>query len=102
MDISIAMESSTDLGLLIGRFEDLEYLLELLNGVWESLEFRLEAISEKEGHYLFIQDDKSKDTAEVGIVEKRGDKVFAFTPAVHSLIMDAYARYIDEFGDPMS
>jgi len=100
MDLSVELEQSTDLGLMIGRFEDLEYLVNLLNGVWESVEYRLEQIKDKAGHYLFIQDDRAKDNAEVGVVERRGDNVFAFTPAVHSLVMDAYGRYVDEFGEP--
>lgn len=100
MDLSVELEQNTDLGLLVGRFEDLEYLVEILNGAWESLEFRLEQIKEKAGHFLFIRDEKDTDNAEVGVVEKRGDDVFAFTPAVHSLIMGAYADYVDEFGDP--
>lgn len=100
MDLSVELEQSTDLGLLLGRFEDLEYLVKLLNGVWESIEFRLEAIKAKKDHYLFIQDDKAADDAEVGVLERRGDNIYAFTPAVHGLVMEAYARYVDEFGDP--
>jgi len=100
MDISIELQEPTDLGLYIGKFEDLEYLVELLNGAWESMEYRLESIAEKKGHYLFIEDHKAGDAAEVGVLECRGGSVFAFTPAVHSLVLGAYSRYVEDFGDP--
>lgn len=98
MDLSIELQQQTDLGLFVGEFEDLRYLVKLLNGAWESVEYRLEEIEGKKDHYLFIQD--SEDDAEVGVLEKRGKSVFAFTPAVHNLVMEAYGRYVDEFGDP--
>lgn len=100
MDLSIELQEPTDLGLYVGQFEDLEYLTELLNGAWESIDYRLESIAEKKNHYLFIEDHKAGDDAEVGVLERRGDRVFAFTPAVHDLVMRAYDRYVEDFGDP--
>ena len=100
MDLTVQLHHETSLGILVGRFEDLEYLVEILNSAWESIEYRFEAMEAKANHYLFIQDPKEENNAEVGVVERRGEEVFAFTPAVHELIMGACARYVEEFGDP--
>ncbi|MFT7184527.1 MAG: hypothetical protein ACI9QC_000871 [Oceanicoccus sp.] len=100
MDLTVQLHQETDLGLLVGDFSDLKHLVKMLNGAWESVEFRFEKMKAKPNYYLFIEDDKSLDNAEVGVVERHGDKVYAFTPAVHDLIMGAYKRYVTEFGDP--
>jgi hypothetical protein len=100
MDLSVQLHHDTSLGISVGRFEDLEYLVKMLNKAWESVKFRFEEMEGKAGHYLFIRDSKESETAEVGVVERRGEEVFAFTPAVHQLIMGSYEQFVEEFGDP--
>jgi hypothetical protein len=93
MDITIDL--GQDVSLEIGQWEDLEYLIDLLNGVWESMEYRLEKVKGKKNLYLFIEDPLNEDTYECGLVEKRGDKAFAFSPAVHEMVMKAYEAYLE-------
>lgn len=100
MDISVDLAAPKDLSLLIGRFEDLELLIDLLNGAWDDFEYRLEKVKESDRIYVFIEDPVAADEYECGVVEKHEGKAYAFSEAVHEMIMGAYARYVKEFGEP--
>lgn len=103
MDIEIELEETKtpiDLSLEIGRFEDLKYLVTLLNDAWEAFEYRLEKVAEANGLYVFIEDPINADEYDCGVIEKHGELAYAISPAVHEMIMDAYQRYVDEFGEP--
>ena len=79
--------------LLLGRFVDLETLVGLLNSAFEHMQYKLEPVKGQEGMYLFIEDEIRADEYECGLVEKIGDKAYAFSQAVHDMIMSAYDRY---------
>lgn len=105
MDIALDMD---DFGMIaqaqsleIGEWEDLVHLIMLLNGSWESREYRLERVPNKTGMWLFVEDILNEDEYSCGIIEKDGKKAIAFSPAVHAMVMNAYQEYVDEFGDPM-
>lgn len=85
--------------LEIGEFNDLAYLVKSLSKAWAGLEYRLEKMKGHPNRYLFIEDVLSDDEYECGIVEKIGAKAFAFSPAVHEMIMRAYLRYVEDFGE---
>jgi hypothetical protein len=99
MDILVELDQPTDTLMEIGRFEDLEILVELLNGAFESVEYRMEKVSHERGMYLFIEDPKGKDEYLCGAVKKKGKMAYAISPMVHALIMDAYEAYLDETGN---
>lgn len=105
MDIQVELDDPALLGenisLELGAWEDLEYLVKLLNAASEAVEYRLEKVPHKRGLYLFIEDVLSDEDYACGIVEKHGKKAVAFSPAVHSMIMGAYSSYVEEYGDPM-
>lgn len=83
--------------LEIGNFEDLEHLIGLLNGVFsKDTEYRLDPVKSQKGVYLFVEDPIHEDEYECGMVEKRGKKVYAYSPAVHSMILGAYGRYLEK------
>ena len=96
MDIFLDFEQdAADLSLELGRFQDLERLVELLNDSFEGTEYRLEAMADRDNLYLFIEDPLHADDYECGIVEKVGKKAVAFSPAVHHMVMGAYQRYLE-------
>ena len=99
MSFLVDIELEQDQSLLIGDWADLEYLLGVLNGGWESIEYRLEQVPGGENFFLFIEDPVQGDEYECGIVEKRGKEAYAFSDAVHEMIMKAYLKYVDEFGE---
>lgn len=102
LDLDEMSQSTQDLASLeVGDWEDLEHLVKLLNGAWESREYKLEKVAGKRGMWLFIEDVLSEDEYACGIVERHKGKAIAFSPAVHAMIMGAYQAYVDEFGDPM-
>ncbi len=84
--------------LEIGNFEDLEHLIVILNEAFEDMEYRLEEVPSKKGIYLFIEDPIHEDEYECGIVEKKGKKAYAYSDAVHQLILGAYNRYLEKTG----
>ncbi len=93
--LELEQDADQDLSLELGRFQDLEHLIELLNATCEGMEYRLEPM---EGHgelFLFVEDPVDADDYECGIVEKVGKKAVAFSPAVHQMVMGAYQRYLD-------
>ncbi len=97
--VDVELEQDQDQSLLIGAWDDLEYLVELLNGAWESVEYRLEKVPGGEDFFLFIEDPIREDEYECGIVERREDEAYAFSDAVHEMVMKAYMRYVEEFGE---
>lgn len=99
MDIPIDLSTPKDTALELGRFEDLEYLVEVLNNAWEAFEYRLDKVPHSDRIYVFAEDPIAADEYECGVVEKHDGKAYAFSPAVHDMIMGAYARYVDEFGE---
>lgn len=83
--------------LEIGNFEDLEHLIGLMNKAFnKDTEYRLEPVVSQKGVYLFVEDPIHEDEYECGMVEKRGKKVYAYSPAVHSMIFGAYERYLEK------
>jgi hypothetical protein len=89
----------TDLAMIeIGRFEDLEQLIKLLNETFENMDYRLEPVPAQKGAYLFIEDPVLEDEYECGVIEKKGKKVYAYSPAVHQMILGAYQRYVEKTG----
>lgn len=80
----------------LGNFEDLQTLINLLNRAFPEMEYRLEPVSGQKGVYLFIEDPLDEEEYECGVVQKRGKKVYALSPAVHTMILGAYQRYLDE------
>lgn len=91
-------KTGDDATILIGAFEDLEYLVEVLNGAWEAFEYRLEQTPNKKDLFMFIEDPVKEDEYECGIVENRDGKAYAFSSDVYAMIMGAYQRYTEEFG----
>lgn len=78
----------------IGNFEDLETLVGLLNETFgASMNYRLEAVPDQKGVYLFIEDPLDEDEYECGLVTRRGKKAYAFSDGVHAMILGAYQRY---------
>lgn len=96
MEIEIQFEKEE---LEIGEFEDLAYLVDKLSRAWDGIEYRLEKLRGQGNNYVFIQDILSEDEYECGVVEKIGKRAFAFSPAVHEMIMRAYLRYVEDFGE---
>lgn len=84
--------------LEIGAFEDLEHLIKLLNGTFENMDYRLEAIPSQKGAYLFIEDPIHEDEYECGVIIKQGKKAYAYSEAVHEMILGAYNRYLEKTG----
>lgn len=78
----------------IGRWEDLVFLVELLNAACEGIEYRLEKVQDHKNLYLFIEDIKNEDDYSCGFVEKQGKKAIAVSEAVYEMVMGAYARFI--------
>ncbi len=79
----------------IGNFEDLQHLIELLNQSFQDMEYRLEPVPSQKDTYLFIEDPIHEDEYECGMVEKRGKKAYAYSSAVHEMILGAYQRYLE-------
>lgn len=87
----------TDVQLLeIGNFSDLEHLIGLLNDTFKDMNYRLEKVPSQEGSYLFIEDVLAEDEYECGLIEKKGKKAYAISPAVHQMILGAYGRYLEK------
>lgn len=84
-----------EVSLELGNFEDLEILVDLLNGLSEAVQYRLEKVPEQKNVYLFIEDPVREDEYECGVIKKKGKKAFALSPAVHAMVMGAYQRYLD-------
>lgn len=80
----------------LGDFKDLETLVGLLNRAFPEMEYRLQELEGQKGTYLFIEDPLDEDEYECGVVQKRGKKAYALSPAVHEMILGAYQRYLDE------
>lgn len=99
VDVDLEEAQETDESLLVGAWADLEYLVGVLNKAWESHEYRLELVPGGKDFYLFVEDPIKEDEYECGIVERRGDDAFAFSEAVHEMIMKAYLKYVEEFGE---
>lgn len=100
MNVVVELERDTDSSLLIGNWEDLEHLVEMLNGAFESFDYRLEKVPGGEEFFMFVEDPVSADEYECGIVRKVGGEAYAFSDDVHKMIFSAYQRYVDEFGEP--
>jgi hypothetical protein len=81
--------------LEIGNFEDLQHLIKLLNQTFEGMEYRLEPVPSQKDTYLFIEDPVREDEYECGVVEKKGKKAYAYSSAVHEMILGAYQRYLE-------
>ncbi|MEK9159112.1 MAG: hypothetical protein AAB383_00120 [Patescibacteria group bacterium] len=87
----------TDLQMLeIGNFEDLEHLIDLLNQTFKGMSYRLEAVPSKNDTFLFIEDPIAEDEYECGIIERKGKKAYAYSSAVHEMILGAYNRYLEK------
>ena len=99
MNALVDFSAPKDSSLELGRFKDLEYLVKMLNKAWDAFEYRLEKVEHSDRIYVFAEDPLAEDEYECGVVEKHGDKAYAFSQAVHDMIMGAYARYVDEFGE---
>ena len=99
VDIELEQEQSQDESLLIGEWADLEYLVNALNGGWEAVEYRLEQVPGGQDFFLFVEDPIREDEYECVIVEKRGSQAYAFSEAVNEMIMKAYLKYVEEFGE---
>jgi hypothetical protein len=110
MEILVDIEQGRDASLLIGNWEDLEYLVRILNEAFEDVEYRLEKVPGGETVYLFVEDPIFEDEYECGIVEKIGAKAkskngkvkaraYALSEKVHIMVMSAYERYVDEYGE---
>lgn len=85
----------TDLQMLeIGNFKDLEHLIDLLNETFKEMSYRLEAVPSQEGTYLFIEDPIHEDEYECGVIVKVGKKAYAYSGAVHEMILGAYQDYL--------
>jgi hypothetical protein len=100
MDVLVELDQNTDTSLLIGNWEDLEYLVELLDSAFEAYEYRLEKVPGGEEFFLFVEDPVGEDEYECGIVRKVAGEAYAFSDDVHKMIFSAYQRYVDEFGEP--
>lgn len=96
MDIDIELDEDTNKALEIGRFEDLEHLVKLLNKAWQHVEYRLEQLPNVKNLFLFVEDPIHGDSYECGLIEKRGKKAYAFSEAVHDMVMGAYERYVED------
>lgn len=102
MDIQVTLSKSKkkrDERLLVGRFVDLEYLVSLLNGAWEDLSYRLETDKSKRGILYFVEDPAESKEALVATLFKDGESLYAENLMGHRLIMDAYHRYVEDFGE---
>lgn len=88
-----------DPALEIGAWEDLETLVDMLNGSFEGYEYRLEPVKNKKNLYMFIEDPIHEDEYECGLITKKSKKAYAFSDAVHTMVMNAYQRYVEEFGE---
>lgn len=89
------MKSSLHM-LEIGQFKDLEHLIALLNQTFPRMSYRLESIPTQEGAYLFIEDPMDEDEYECGVVMKMGQKAYAYSDAVHAMILGAYQDYLEK------
>jgi len=95
MDIVVDLDQGKKTSLLIGDWEDLEYLVKLLNKAFDDYEYRLEEVPGGKNMYLFVEDPLTEDSYECGIVEKSGKQAYALSEAVHKMVMRAYQRYVD-------
>ncbi|MBT4384928.1 hypothetical protein HOD30_04230 [Candidatus Peregrinibacteria bacterium] len=96
MDYLVELAEEQDILLEIGDFQDLKHLIEILNNVFESVEYRLEKVEGKKDTYLFCEDPDGDDEYECGMIIKMGKKAYAFSPVVHELVLGAYQKYLDE------
>jgi hypothetical protein len=102
MEILVELDAPIGQAALeLGHFEDLKYLVKLLNGSMEGFEYDLKPVKGKKGVYLFMEQAPQDEEALCGMVHKKGKKAYAHTPAVHALVMDAYARYVEAHGNPV-
>lgn len=81
----------------LGKFNDLETLVQLLNSAWKAFEYRLEPVPGQEDVFLFIEDPVKEDEYECGMIQKRGKKAYALSEDVYHLVMGAYLRYKEQF-----
>lgn len=98
-DFVVDIGSDQDVSLEIGAWEDLEILIEKLNGYFEGYEYRLEKVSGKKDLYIFIEDPVKEDSYGGGLVVKHNGKAYAYSSDVHDMIMNAYNRYLKETGE---
>ncbi|MFA4815094.1 MAG: hypothetical protein WC924_02930 [Candidatus Gracilibacteria bacterium] len=84
--------------LEIGNFEDLEHLVDLLNQTFKEMDYRLEKVPSQKGAYLFIEDPLQEDAYECGVIIKVGKKAYAYSSAVHEMILGAYQDYLEKAG----
>ena len=99
MDIVVDLDQGKNTSLLNGDWEDLEYLVELLNKAFDDYEYRLEKVPGGKNVYLFVEDPLTEDSYECGIVERSGKQAYALSQAVHKMVMQAYQRYVDRCGE---
>ena len=98
-DFIVDIGSDQDVSLEIGNWEDLEILIEKLNGYFEGYEYRLEKVQSKIGLYIFIEDPLKEDSYGGGLVIKHKGKAYAYSADVHDMIMGAYNKYLKETGE---
>lgn len=82
--------------LEIGQFKDLERLIVLLNQNFPKMNYRLEAVPSQKNSYLFIEDPIEEEEYECGIVMRMGKKAYAYSDAVHAMILGAYQNYLEQ------
>lgn len=99
-DLQFSLSLEEESHMLIGRFQDLEALVDMLNGAWESVDYRLDKVKGQRGTYLFVEDPVGAEEYECGIILKKKGNAYSLSPAVHHMVMGAYNRYVEEFGEP--
>ena len=100
MDIQVELDAkSIKESLLLGRLLDLEILTEHLNGAWPEMDYRLEPIKGKKAKLYFVEDADEEEEAIQGLILLKGEMAYASSSVVHRLVMDAYHRYVRDFGE---
>ena len=97
MDISVQLETALNEVLLeLGRFEDVEVLVDYLNSAWpEQYVYSLKPDGED---FVFLKTSLKGKKVWSGPVYKKGAKAVV-TPLVHDFIMEEYHRYLEEKGE---
>lgn len=89
--------------LTLGRWQDLETLVELLNEAWNGeISYELRPVNGQPDAWLFVEDYDADDEYECGLVNKVGKSAVALSSAVYDLVMGAYWKYQNEVGGEMA
>ena len=101
MDIVVELEDGVgqDLALELGRWVDLEILVDLLNNAGDC-QYDLQKVKGKKNLYMFVEAPFDTDEWGCGMIKKRGALAFAMTSAAHELVIEAYQTYVARYGEP--